>query len=138
MKHCNEVRHSATQCNTVQRIATCRYAGGQGANEDDTEYTSYDIGEECLDRLAIALGGKTVLPIAFSGIPLGTASRTTRCPVCHVAGLSGPSLSEPSINGHVATQRHLGVAAVPYTIVQTSACRAFSRTLTGVTAMRAV
>lgn len=40
------------------------YQGGTG-EEDDTEYTSYDIGEECLDRVAIALGGKTVLPIAF-------------------------------------------------------------------------
>jgi hypothetical protein len=73
----------------VQRIATCRYAGGQGANEDDTEYTSYDIGEECLDRLAIALGGKTVLPIAFSGIPLGTASRPTRYPAQHGAPSGG-------------------------------------------------
>lgn len=40
------------------------YSGGTG-EEDDTEYTSYDIGEECLDRVAIALGGRTVLPIAF-------------------------------------------------------------------------
>jgi hypothetical protein len=44
------------------------------------EYTSYDIGEECLDRLAIALGGKTVLPIAFSGPgPRTAASKMLSC-----------------------------------------------------------
>lgn len=41
------------------------HEGGQG-DEDDNEYTSYDVGEEALDRLAISLGGKTLLPIAFA------------------------------------------------------------------------
>lgn len=40
------------------------YQGGSG-DEEDTEYTSYDVGEEALDRISIALGGKTLLPIAF-------------------------------------------------------------------------
>ena len=120
----------------MQRIATCRYAGGQGANEDDTEYTSYDIGEECLDRLAIALGGKTVLPIAFSGIAHGTAYRTARHTVRHAiphgpvprlaAGLSCPSLSQLISNGDVATQRHFCVAAVPY-IMCRPVCAGLSR-----------
>ncbi|KAI0566660.1 Importin beta [Gracilaria domingensis] len=36
-------------------------------DEDDTnEYTHFDCGQESLDRLAIALGGKAVLPVAES------------------------------------------------------------------------
>lgn len=41
--------------------------------EDDDElgdsYTNFDAGQESLDRIAIALGGKTVLPIAEACIP---------------------------------------------------------------------
>jgi len=39
-------------------------------DDDDTmEYTNFDAGQESLDRLAIALGGKAVLPVAFGIIP---------------------------------------------------------------------
>ena len=71
-----------TTCCVVHTVECqlIRYEGGQGSNEDDMEYTSYDIGEECLDRLAIALGGKTVLPIAFSGPgPRTAASKMLSC-----------------------------------------------------------
>ena len=38
--------------------------------EDDekTEITNYDVGEEALDRISIALGGKTMVPVLFSKI----------------------------------------------------------------------
>ena len=139
---CGALQHSAAHCNIVRRIATCRYQGGQGANEDDTEYTSYDIGEECLDRLAIALGGKTVLPIAFSGIPHGTAYRLARYP----AWPGTPSGGRPFLPiAFSADKQRRRCNATPLLCcncavynVQTSVCRAFSQTPTGVTAMRAV
>jgi HEAT repeat protein len=33
-------------------------------DDEDEDYSNYDVGEEALDRLAMAVGGKTVLPIA--------------------------------------------------------------------------
>lgn len=33
-------------------------------DNEDEEYSNYDVGEEALDRLAMAVGGKTVLPVA--------------------------------------------------------------------------
>jgi hypothetical protein len=38
--------------------------------EDDekTEITNYDVGEEALDRISIALGGKTMVPVLFAKI----------------------------------------------------------------------
>eukprot|EP00741_Cyanophora_paradoxa_P006672 tig00001030_g6453.t1 len=44
-------------------------AWNKGTEEEDEEYTNVDVGEEGCDRLAIALGGKTILPVAFSIIP---------------------------------------------------------------------
>ncbi|KAA8499564.1 Importin-5 [Porphyridium purpureum] len=38
-------------------------------DDDAMDYTNFDAGQESLDRLAISLGGKTVLPIAFTLIP---------------------------------------------------------------------
>jgi importin-5 len=42
--------------------------------EDDDDvgdsYTNFDAGQESLDRMAIALGGKTVLPVAEAAIPV--------------------------------------------------------------------
>uniref|UniRef100_A0A7S1TKG4 Importin subunit beta-1/Transportin-1-like TPR repeats domain-containing protein n=1 Tax=Erythrolobus australicus TaxID=1077150 RepID=A0A7S1TKG4_9RHOD len=38
-------------------------------DDDAMEYTNFDAGQESLDRLAIALGGKAVLPVAFGIIP---------------------------------------------------------------------
>jgi len=40
-----------------------------GDDEDEIEITSSDIGEESLDRLALALGGKTLVPILFGLLP---------------------------------------------------------------------
>lgn len=37
--------------------------------EDTSEYTLFDCGQESLDRIAIALGGKAVLPVAEAIIP---------------------------------------------------------------------
>ena len=40
-------------------------------DEDDTsQYTLFDCGQESLDRLAMALGGKAVLPVADATIPV--------------------------------------------------------------------
>jgi len=39
---------------------------------NDVELSSYEFGLECMDRLALKIGGKTLLPIAFNpqtGIP---------------------------------------------------------------------
>lgn len=41
----------------------------QEEEEDSSEYTLFDCGQESLDRLAIALGGKAVLPVAEAIIP---------------------------------------------------------------------
>ena len=40
----------------------------QEEDEEDTEITNYDVGEEALDRLAIAMGGKTMVPVLFERI----------------------------------------------------------------------
>ena len=37
--------------------------------EATTEITNADVGDECLDRLALALGGKTLTPVLFQLIP---------------------------------------------------------------------
>ena len=37
---------------------------GHDDDNEDEEYTNYDVGEEALDRLAMSVGGKSVLPIA--------------------------------------------------------------------------
>jgi len=36
--------------------------------DEETEITNYDVGEEALDRLAIALGGKAMVPVLFEKI----------------------------------------------------------------------
>lgn len=41
----------------------------QEVEEDTSEYTLFDCGQESLDRIAIALGGKAVLPVAEAIIP---------------------------------------------------------------------
>ncbi|KAL2633872.1 hypothetical protein R1flu_005351 [Riccia fluitans] len=38
-------------------------------DEDAGESSNYEVGQECLDRLAIALGGNTVLPVASQLLP---------------------------------------------------------------------
>lgn len=38
---------------------------GQSSEEDEIEITNSDVGEEVLDRLALALGGKTMVPVLF-------------------------------------------------------------------------
>lgn len=40
----------------------------QEEDEEDTEITNYDVGEEALDRLAIAMGGKVMVPVLFEHI----------------------------------------------------------------------
>ena len=42
----------------------------QEEEEDTSEYTLFDCGQESLDRIAIALGGKAVLPVAEAIIPV--------------------------------------------------------------------
>ena len=37
-------------------------------DEEKTDITNYDVGEEALDRISIALGGKTMVPVLFSKI----------------------------------------------------------------------
>lgn len=38
-------------------------------DEDAGETSDYGFGQECLDRLAISLGGNTILPVASAGFP---------------------------------------------------------------------
>lgn len=38
-------------------------------DDDGGESSNYEVGQECLDRLAIALGGNTVLPVASQLLP---------------------------------------------------------------------
>ncbi|CAN4091783.1 unnamed protein product [Withania somnifera] len=38
-------------------------------HEDAGETTNYSVGQECLDRLAIALGGSTIVPVASEQLP---------------------------------------------------------------------
>jgi len=37
-------------------------------DDEKTDITNYDVGEEALDRISIALGGKTMVPVLFSKI----------------------------------------------------------------------
>jgi hypothetical protein len=41
----------------------------ESEEEDAGETADYEVGQECLDRLAISLGGNTVLPVAFQLLP---------------------------------------------------------------------
>eukprot|EP01119_Soliformovum_irregulare_P006133 TRINITY_DN1791_c0_g1_i1.p1 TRINITY_DN1791_c0_g1~~TRINITY_DN1791_c0_g1_i1.p1 ORF type:complete len:1082 (-),score=281.10 TRINITY_DN1791_c0_g1_i1:40-3285(-) len=45
------------------------HAWNTGDDEDEVEITASDIGEESLDRLALALGGKILVPILFGLLP---------------------------------------------------------------------
>jgi len=36
--------------------------------EDEDEVTNHDVGDECIDRLALALGGKTIIPVLFAHV----------------------------------------------------------------------
>lgn len=38
-------------------------------DEDAGETSNYGFGQECLDRLAISLGGNTILPVASAVFP---------------------------------------------------------------------
>eukprot|EP01087_Luapelamoeba_hula_P021903 TRINITY_DN773_c0_g1_i1.p1 TRINITY_DN773_c0_g1~~TRINITY_DN773_c0_g1_i1.p1 ORF type:complete len:1105 (+),score=203.93 TRINITY_DN773_c0_g1_i1:1361-4675(+) len=38
-------------------------------DEEDSENSNHVVGDECLDRLALALGGKTIAPILFQLVP---------------------------------------------------------------------
>lgn len=38
-------------------------------DEDAGESSNYSVGQECLDRLAIALGGNTIVPVASDQLP---------------------------------------------------------------------
>jgi len=41
----------------------------QEDDEDDEELTNKDFGEEAIDRFALALGGKTIVPVLFNLVP---------------------------------------------------------------------
>lgn len=49
----------------------------QDGEEDVAEYSLFDCGQESLDRIAIALGGKAVLPVAEAIIPSFLANETS-------------------------------------------------------------
>jgi len=50
------------ECDTAQELQEWE---DEDEDEEDTEVTNYDVGEEALDRLAIALGGKAMMPVLF-------------------------------------------------------------------------
>ncbi|KAD4384200.1 hypothetical protein E3N88_24368 [Mikania micrantha] len=41
----------------------------ENEDEDAGESSNYNVGQECLDRLAIALGGNTIVPVASEQLP---------------------------------------------------------------------
>ncbi|XP_076948140.1 uncharacterized protein LOC143620324 [Bidens hawaiensis] len=41
----------------------------ENEDEDTGESSNYSVGQECLDRLAIALGGNTIVPVASEQLP---------------------------------------------------------------------
>lgn len=43
--------------------------GAETEDEDAGETTDYSVGQECLDRLAISLGGNTIVPVASELLP---------------------------------------------------------------------
>lgn len=43
--------------------------GAETEDEDAGETTNYSVGQECLDRLAISLGGNTIVPVASELLP---------------------------------------------------------------------
>ncbi|XP_057982849.1 uncharacterized protein LOC131167857 [Malania oleifera] len=43
--------------------------GAETEDEDAGETSNYSVGQECLDRLAIALGGNTIVPVASEVLP---------------------------------------------------------------------
>ncbi|KAG9155701.1 hypothetical protein Leryth_003967 [Lithospermum erythrorhizon] len=43
-------------------------------DEDAGETSNYSVGQECLDRLAIALGGNTIVPVASEQLPIYLAA----------------------------------------------------------------
>ena len=46
-----------------------QWHGAETEDEDSGETSNYGFGQECLDRLAIALGGNTVVPVASEVFP---------------------------------------------------------------------
>ena len=46
------------------------HAADREEDEDAGETESYEMAQECLDRLALALGGNTVLPVASQMLPV--------------------------------------------------------------------
>lgn len=53
------------ECDTPQELAEWE---NEDEDDEDTDVTNYDVGEEALDRLAIALGGKAMMPVLFGVI----------------------------------------------------------------------
>ena len=53
------------ECDTAEELAQWEQ---EEEDEEDTEITNYDVGEEALDRLAIAMGGKAMVPVLFEKI----------------------------------------------------------------------
>ncbi|QHO15758.1 Importin [Arachis hypogaea] len=43
-------------------------------DEDADESSNYSIGQECLDRLSISLGGNTIVPVASEQLPAYSAA----------------------------------------------------------------
>lgn len=47
---------------------------GKVEDEDAGESTNYCVGQECLDRLAMALGGNAIVPVAYEVLPVYLAA----------------------------------------------------------------
>lgn len=53
------------ECDTQEELTEWE---NEEEDEEDTDITNYDVGEEALDRLSIAMGGKTMVPVLFAHI----------------------------------------------------------------------
>eukprot|EP00286_Rhodomonas_abbreviata_P029484 CAMPEP_0181305524 /NCGR_PEP_ID=MMETSP1101-20121128/9780_1 /TAXON_ID=46948 /ORGANISM="Rhodomonas abbreviata, Strain Caron Lab Isolate" /LENGTH=1099 /DNA_ID=CAMNT_0023411455 /DNA_START=102 /DNA_END=3401 /DNA_ORIENTATION=- len=49
----------------VEEVDMVEWNSTADDDDDDTELSSLDVGKDCLDRLALSLGGKTVFSLAF-------------------------------------------------------------------------
>ncbi|RVW46937.1 Importin-5 [Vitis vinifera] len=62
-------------------------------HEDAGETSNYSVGQECLDRLSISLGGNTIVPVASELLPAYLAApewqKTPCCPHCPCSNCRG-------------------------------------------------
>ncbi|KAL1510219.1 hypothetical protein AB1Y20_006547 [Prymnesium parvum] len=53
------------ECDTAEDLVEWE---NEEEDEEDTDITNYDVGEQALDRLSIAMGGKAMVPVLFERI----------------------------------------------------------------------